>query len=462
MASWIRVVTGLLIVAGLAFWLFVDVNIPSRPVRPIETLQQPRERPLNVVFILVDMLRADRLSAYGYERQTSPLLEDLASTGVRFAHVEAQSTWTKCSMASLWTGVFPPRTGVNRFHHALPAGATMPAEIFQEAGYTTAGIWRNGWVAPNFGFNQGFDLYIKPSPRKQDPENFQRPPPGTRALPGTDLDISQAAIEFLRTQGDEPFLLYLHYMDVHQYAYDPLAAEQGWGASLADSYDASIHWTDRNLAWVVHELERRELLENTLVVIASDHGEAFREHGTEGHARNLYREVTEVPLVFLLPFRLSEPLVVDPLARNVDIWPTILDIAGLPALDAADGQSLVPQMLAAARGERLQAPASIAYLDQQWGKVELEASPLVSIRADDRGRLAWNTTQPKRSLRVFDHTSDPAEQVNLATRPPAWTQGLRRELEANLSRPPAWGEAEEVEIDELYKAQLRALGYVVD
>ncbi len=118
---------------------------------------------LNVLFILVDTLRADRLGAYGYERDTSPVIDELARTGVRFAHHVSQSSWTKCSMASLWTGVYPNRTGVLHAQHGIPESAVLPAEIFREAGYRTAAIWRNGWIAPNFGFAQGFEIYLSPA-----------------------------------------------------------------------------------------------------------------------------------------------------------------------------------------------------------------------------------------------------------------------------------------------------------
>jgi arylsulfatase A-like enzyme len=455
-----RVVLAALLLAGLVVALQVRVRFPSRPVGSIEALSEPRQRPLNVVFILVDTLRADHVGSYGYERNTTPLLDAYTASGVRFENVEAQSSWTKCSMASLWMAVSPPRTGVTRFDHALPAGATLPAELFRKAGYTTAGIWRNGWIAPSFGFNRGFDLYIRPTgSRGGEPRALERQRPGAQQLKGNDLEVSEAAIEFLRTRGDEPVMLYLHYMDLHQYAYDEIAADQGFGASLIDSYDAALHWTDRNIAWLLHELEEQGLMDNTLVVIASDHGEAFREHGIEGHARNLYREVTRVPLIFLLPFRLSEPLVVEPMVRNVDIWPTILDIAGLPSMEGRDGQSLVPLMQGAARGERPTTPRSWAYLDQHWANMEIEESPLVSI-SEPRGRMEWNTTDPRRTLRVFDHQSDPAEQRNLARSPPEWSADLRRELEENLARPLPWGEGPKVEVDEMYKAQLKALGYV--
>ncbi|MGH7337529.1 MAG: sulfatase-like hydrolase/transferase, partial [Myxococcota bacterium] len=114
-----------------------------------------------MLFVLIDTLRADRLRTYGYPRPTSPIFDVLAAAGVRFAHHTAQSSWTKCSMASLWTALHPARTGVTRFEHVLSPEARLPAEIFREAGFHTAGIWRNGWVEGYFGFDQGFEVYTR-------------------------------------------------------------------------------------------------------------------------------------------------------------------------------------------------------------------------------------------------------------------------------------------------------------
>jgi arylsulfatase A-like enzyme len=443
----------------LALLSQLEINVPSRPTGDADELGALRERgDLNVVFLLVDTLRADRLSAYGYERPTSPTLDDIAASGVRFAHVESQSSWTKCSMASLWTGLFPHRTGVVRFQHALPETARLPAELFRDAGYVTAGVYRNGWVGPNFGFAQGFDLYLEPAPRNE-PKGFQRPALGARRLSGTDQDLTLAAIEFLNRNRNRKFLLYAHYMDVHQYAYDDAAAALGFGASLSDAYDASIHWVDSNIYALLLELDRLDLLEKTLVVVAADHGEAFREHGREGHATNLYREVTEVPLIFMLPYRLSKPLVVEPLVRNVDVWPTILDLAGLPPLPQTDGASLVPLMEAAARQQQVKTPISMAYIDQTWGQIENEPSPLISIR-DDGQRIMYRTRQPE-FLEVFDRSTDPKELKNLHADPPEWVAPLKQELDRQLEQPVPWGAANEVEVDDMARGQLRALGYVV-
>jgi len=456
--SWLLTAGGvLLVVAALATQL--RVSTPSRPRGDIEDLGKLRERrDLNVVFLLIDTLRADRLGAYGYERPTSPTLDEIALSGVRFARVESQSSWTKSSMASLWTGLFPHKTGVVRFQHGLPEAARMPAEIFREAGYVTAGIFRNGWVRQNFGFAQGFELYIEPTPRKE-PEGFRRSSPGSRRLPGTDQDVTQAAIEFVNQRKSDKFLLYAHYMDVHQYSYDDAAASLGFGSSLSDYYDASIHWVDSNIYDLLEALDQLDLLKKTLVVVAADHGEAFREHGREGHAANLYAEVTSVPLILMLPFRLSDELVVDPVVRNVDIWPTILDIVGLPPLPETDGVSLVPLMQAAAKHEPYETPVSVSYLDQTWGRVDSEPAPLLSIGNDGK-RVIFRPRNPD-AIEVYDHASDPGEHRNLAGQPPEWVEPLRADLETRLTEKVPWGQATEVKLDDMERGQLRALGYVV-
>ena len=255
----------------------------------------------NVLFILVDTLRADHLTSYGYERDTSPNLSELASTGIRFSHHVSQSSWTKCSMASLWTGMYPARSGVLRAPHVLAEGAKLPAEIFRDAGFETAGIWRNGWIASNFGFSQGFDNYTKPKPSPQDRPQHHRAP--NMSLAGSDADILRSAFSFLRSRGHERWFLYLHMMDVHQYAYSP--NEALFGTSYLDIYDNSIRWVDGLIGHVLDELTERGLRERTLIIFASDHGEAFGEHGGEGHARNVYGEVTETPLLLSFPFRLG-------------------------------------------------------------------------------------------------------------------------------------------------------------
>jgi arylsulfatase A-like enzyme len=363
-------------------------------------------------------------------------------------------------MASLWTGLYPTRTGLLRSNQAFPPEVVMPAETFRDAGYETAGLWRNGWVGQDFGFQQGFETYLRPPPSPTDPD-FAKRVPGAAQVGGTDQNVTDAAIGFLETHGREPFLLYLHYMDVHQYAYDEAAAKLGFGTSLSDAYDRAIHWVDRNVAAVLTYLERNDLFEKTLVVIASDHGEGFREHGSEGHAKSLYQEVTRVPLIFALPFRLKQGIVVQPTVRNVDIWPTVLDLVGLPPLPDTDGRSLVPMIEAAARGEQDGAGLEAhAYLDRAWGKSETTASrPMVAVLSG--GRRLVRSTGSDAKVELFDRDKDPGETHDLSAEHPEWVSELEPKLDEQLRQTPTWGKPPEVHLDELSQEMLRALGYVV-
>ncbi len=448
------------LLVALFIALSIEVGTDPRPFgspSDIATLKDRRD--LNLLFVLIDTLRADRLSSYGYERETSPNLDALAATGLRFAQQMSQSSWTKCSMASLWTALYPVRTGVLRSPQAIPEQARMPAEILRDAGYRTFGIWRNGWVGPRFGFAQGFELYQSPPPSRM-PAAVRRENP-TAGVAGTDQDQIRSAVQFLRTHGEERWFLYLHLMDVHQYVYDSETAL--FGTAYSDIYDNSIRWVDRVLALLIRELDLRGLRQRTLVVVASDHGEAFGEHGREGHARDVYGEVTTTPLILSFPFRLEPGIVVENPTENVDIWPTLLDLLGLPPLEDVDGRSRVPEIEAAVRGEGTGASDGVrfAHIDQAWGRTRRPPRPMVSV-TEGRYRLIYRAATPE-PTELFDRPADPREQHNLVRDEPEVRARLARHAESYLESPPAaWGEAPEVELDEQELEQLRALGYVVE
>lgn len=468
------------VIVALFFLTQFELADDPHPEGGVEDLLDLANRDdLNFVFILIDTLRADRLGSYGYDRETSPNLDYLADTGIRFAAHHSQSSWTKTSMAALWTGMYPHRNGILRFDHALPEAADLPAEILRDEGFRTAGIWRNGWVAPTFGFQQGFDFYHRPSAGI--PLGFQRRESGNpyAKISGSDLDVTDGAIEFLRVNQNDRFFLYLHYMDAHQYMSDEESAL--FGSSYSDLYDNSIHWTDRNIAEVIRALESFGLRDETVVVITSDHGEAFGEHGREGHAKDLHQEVTRVPWIISLPFRLREGIVVPALTENVDIWPTLYDLAGMAEAPEADGRSRVPEILHGAGRPELaeRAPDTrplFAQLDRTWGKGEKPPDPVVAltlpgkrfmrtIGPSDAGAKA-NRKPGKRQIRLYDTASDPLERVDLMKRGEE-TPDIA-ELDATVEEilalpPPPWrDEVGRVELSDMQKGQLRAIGYAIE
>jgi arylsulfatase A-like enzyme len=451
---------GVLAIAALLS--MVRYEGPGRDTGTLADLDSLRTPPsVNVLFILIDTLRADRLGSYGYERETTPYIDDLARQGIRFANVQSQSSWTKTSMASLWTSVYPARTGVLHWDNALPPEPTLPAEIFREAGFRTTGIVRNGWVEANFGFDRGFETYIMPHPIRT-AGRFQQHNPSSHPLQGNDENLTRTAEEFLRSNGHERFLLYVHYMDLHQYTYD--SASGLFGSTYSDAYDNALHWTDRNIGGLVRTLKDLDLFDKTLIVIASDHGEAFSEHGNEGHARDLHQEVTTTPWIISLPFALEQPVVVEETVANVDIWPTLLDLLGLPALEGVDGRSTLPLIRSGGSAVAQEDPEGrtiFAQIDQHWGNDKKPSRPLVAVTRPPH-RLIFESENPDR-LKLYDLSQDPGETHNLATEQPELAEELRAEGEAYLSRAAelSWS-SPEVEINEMRRRQLMALGYVED
>ena len=458
-----------LIIVGI--YLSMAIQLPSsnpEPVqpassRPVGTLEDVRafaERDdTNVLFVLIDTLRAERLGMYGYERDTSPFLDQIAAKGVRFDRHLAQSSWTKCSMASLWTGLYPPRTGVTRFNHALPDEALMPAEILKDNGFQTVGVYRNGWVSGYFGFEQGFDVYAKPTAR-QVPPAIRRENP-TLSFQGTDVDVVETGVEFLRLHGDKRWMLYLHMMDVHEYLYDAESAI--FGTTNSDTYDQAILHEDYVLETLFAHLDQLGLTEKTLVVIASDHGEAFGERGLEGHARAIHRETTEVPLIFSFPFQLEEGVVVEGRTANVDLWPTILDLIGLPMelSDDIDGRSRRDEILAGGVRDATEPDRAYAFLDQTWGTQGVPPQPSIAV-VDGPIRFVRGHEKGFWLNSLFDAAKDPKERTNLAKTDPDLLADFVAIAREHTSQEPGWTEAApELEIDEMELNQLRALGYQI-
>lgn len=457
------VAAGAIVAAYLS--TFVEIRLPGdwdrRPRGTAEDIARLRDRgDLNVLFILVDTLRAERLGSYGYERDTSPMLDRLARSGVRFEHHLVQSTWTKSSMASLWTGLYPARTGVTSYDDVIPDAARMPAEILREAGFQTLGLWRNGWVSPTFGFDQGFDVYQRPLAAPL-PPNVKRANP-TLTDRSTDQSVIDAAVEFVRVSGRQRWFLYLHLMDLHEYIYDAESAL--FGSTHSDLYDNSIRWTDGSIGILLEALADLGQLDHTLIAVVSDHGEAFLERGFEGHAREVFRETTEVPFLLVLPFRLEPGVVVKTRTQNVDVWPTILDLLGLATPAGIDGRSLLPEILASASGEIPEdgKRTAIADLNLNWARRGSDPLPTIAVveGAFRYVRIERGDGSPTIE-QLFDASDDPRELRNQSAEEPETLERLRAAADDYREEKPVWGEAPTREIGELELNLLRALGYKV-
>jgi arylsulfatase A-like enzyme len=193
--------------------------------------------------------------------------------------------------------------------------------------------------------------------------------------------------------------------------------------------------------------------------LASDHGEAFGEHGREGHARHVYGEVITTSLILSFPFRLSEPVVVETPTENVDLWPTLLDLFELPSLIDPDGRSRMPELLAAAQGRSPppQSTPRFAHLDQNWARTQKPELPMVSV-SEGKFRLLIGASAGARG-QLFDRSTDPREQIDLSEEHPETLERMKQLAETYLKKTAPWDAAPEVGIGEEELQQLRALGY---
>ncbi len=314
----------------------------------------------NVIFIVVDALRADHVSAYGYERPTTPHLDAFMAGGVRFAEATTASSWTYPSNAAMLTGRMPTRIRMNDWASLtafVPPEELMLAEALRNGGYRTVGFVNNFFLDQQFGMAQGFDHY-------------QRLVASERAE-----DLNQMAFDWLDAggaAGDQPLFMFMYYYDPHSWydppsPYDTLYDPDYTGGLSPDVfqhgeaivsgeivpserdvehtialYDGEITYWDAHLNQFLNRLSAEGLLKNTLVVVTSDHGQMFGEHGKWVHRNSLYEEVLRVPLFLHYPGALPASKVIDAPVFTGDLMPTILNLAGLPIPAGLDGANLVP------------------------------------------------------------------------------------------------------------------------
>jgi arylsulfatase A-like enzyme len=421
-------------------------------------------RPPNVILVSIDTLRADHLGSYGYSRETSPFLDSLAGRGVIFEEATAPAAWTVPSHASMLTGLYPRSHGLRFPRDRLPPDiATLPSMLSRH-GYATGAVVNVLLLSQGRGFERGFDRFA-----------YFQPAAGPE---GEARSVSEEGLSWAKSQGGQPFLLFLHFFDVHS-DFQPLPRyrrmfEQPYAGiadgttaqlkayrkgrvkladvdarHLLDLYDAGIRQLDDALAELFAGLEEEKLLENTFVFITSDHGEEFFDHGDFLHGRTLYQELVHVPLLVLGPglpegVRVREPV------SLVDLVPTILALLGLPAPDGVEGRDLSAQW----RGSGGASPErALFYEADSWFH-----NPHRDFRrAVRKGRYKLHYNDREHSLELYDLTRDPGEHENLASERPGVVAELHAELKAFLGEsrdpqrlPPPSDEAVE---------QLRQLGY---
>lgn len=446
-------------------------------------------KPRGVILISVDTLRADHLQTYGYTRPTSPNLDLLAADGVVFSRTYASSPWTLPSHVSLLTSLFNINHGVHRPTDRMDDSLVTLTEVLRQNGFSTAAITGGTLVSYLYGFSRGFDTYKEGD--------------GAMEYNNSAELVARSAAEWIETNKDKNFFLFLHTYQVHT----PYDSPSPYGAMFLDPdavwkrahttelfagkksifkalpdaerrnmiglYDAEIRYTDEALLKpLVEKLKALGLYDDTMIIFTSDHGEEFFEHGSWDHGVHLYDESIRVPLVIKFPKSRFQGKRVESVVRGVDIMPTVLEemdiVAGRLKLD---GQSLLSLLRGKEKDRRFLADTLLLGLGESSAQGQKD-DPFRIAANEGRNKIILNRElDPKEkayfippapgrpAAELYDLDADPGEKSELSTRKGQLANRLARELRTRhaagrKTRPSKAALSKEME------ERLRALGYI--
>jgi arylsulfatase A-like enzyme len=393
---------------------------------------------------VLDTVRAQSLSLHGYERPTTPQLERLAKTGVCFDRAISTSPWTLPSHASMFTGRWPYELSAD---WQTPLDNTYPtlAEVLSKNGYLTAGFAANTFYCSyEYGLSRGFAHY----------EDY-RVSPGQAILYSTlgrtlvkDLNLeenfathenfgrksaAQLNSDFLdwlsSKRDDRPFFTFLNYNDAHPPWYPPEefaptrprgyftpeianALDHRQLGRLENAYDGTIGYLDHHIGRLFDELAARDRLENTLVMIVSDHGEQFGEHGLTSHGNSLYLELIHVPLLVIFPGRIPGGHTVSQPVTLRDLAATVIDLIGLEKAMRFPGRSLAHHLTEVSESARPEEETLFSHVNISWdvNKVSMIKGQMSSLISNGMHYIK----NPDGREELYDIQNDPGETQDLA------------------------------------------------
>lgn len=465
--------------------------------------REPRGVPPRVVLLIsIDTLRADHVGIYGYPRPTSPVIDRLGREGTVFDDASSTSPWTLPAHASMLTGLYPNRHGANDVERALGEGIPTLATMLASRGYTTAAVVNSSKVGRLYDLQRGFRefVYVQEVPARVSPSTW----------------ITDQAMTWLREFREERLFLFLHYFDVHSdyaslpeverqfvrayhgkadgsstqlyvFGLDPeflaecraepeLDSCRTWARiridgsvpridfdpadrqHLIDLYDAGVRQMDTELGRLMEFLRTEGLLDQCLLILTSDHGEEFLEHGGVLHTRHQYQELLRVPLILRGPGIPSGIHVTTPVSL-VDLVPTVLAALGEEAPIALDGLDLSPLWEAEAGSEPKDWERESRWRDRTlFAEADFNRVASNVIHAVRRGHYKLHHNRLTGEVELYDLEADPGEQTNIAEREPAVAAELREILIRRKGTAPL---GKRVELSREAIQQLKALGYLL-
>lgn len=430
------------------------------------------ERPDLVVY-LIDTLRADHLGCYGYPLELTPEIDAFAREATLFEDAIAQSSWTRASVASLFTGLLPTEHGANRRRQPLAPEAVTLAERLGRAGYRTVAFVTNPNVGVEFGFDQGFDEFVYREAESAEELN--------RLVAGW-LDERRAAGD------DAPFFLYVHTLEPHSPYEPPPEHRRRWAPDVPEPgpsrpnrwidearadevdvellvsrmealYDAEIAAADEAFGAFLDLLRERGLYGDAVVALLSDHGEEFFEHRSFEHGKGVFEEVLRVPMIVRWGDAGPEGRVPEPV-QHLDLFHTLLEAAG--ALEAAKAPESpaarggARSLLAIARGR----PDAAAGPRSLFSYLHLDGRPRASLRQERTKLIVARAGERLIHPRLYDLDADPGETDNLAEGDPRRVERMRGRIVRFLALEEHGLRGTPVDIDEDLQKRLEALGYL--
>jgi arylsulfatase A-like enzyme len=393
---------------------FSTRNAPS--YKPGEKLAVPPEfkRDWNVLLVTIDTVRYDHTTMGGYKkrkgRDTTPNLARLAERSVNFEFAQAAAPGTMASIPAIIVSKF--------FHsgiHLGPERRPMPpkildsnttiGEVMKRGGYRTGAILSHEYFN-DWGLEQGFDTYDNELGKKSDPFGIKS------------QDVTDKAQAWIARQGNAKWFLWAHYIDPHgRYVAHP--GEVSWGSTEEDLYDGELRYTDKHLGRLLDFVAHTPSADRTVIIITSDHGDGFNEHGYINHGQKLYWELEHVPLVIYVPD--AEPHVVPGPVSGLDIFPTVADLAGIDISDLdIEGVSLVPQLFYGRDARDRVVFAETNYPDPLRAAISADYKLIYNLKAN--------------VYELYDLRTDPGEKKNVWGRDLEGGQRMKAVLDEWIDR----------------------------
>lgn len=449
-----------------------------RVIQQKPVVKAPAKAPKNVVVILIDTLRADKLRPVNPKtRVRTPGLDRFAATATTFLRGHSSENWTKPSIASLFSGLTPWEHTATKGESVLPRSVPFLAEILKSEGFETASFIANGYVSDRFGFGRGWDFY----------RNYIRENRRSKSE-----FIARDVLSWLDSRKSEkPFFLYIHTIDPHVPYRPPedflgLYGDTNYRgqvnfrtnalflehvkmgkiklnardrAHLEALYDGEISYHDVNFTTILDALKKRGLDEDTLVIVTADHGEEFWDHGSVGHGHNVYQELLHIPYFIKHPGIERPGTSLEEAVSLTDLAPTILDALGKSVPEEMSGRSLIPLL----KGESLGAQRfAVAGFMDNWRTITLGDHKLIA--------------RPRNRQMLFNLKRDPGEKDDVSSERGLTLRALKSVMGVELHRT-AFGSSTpsgsssaratsrrhsegKADIDDELAEQLRSLGYV--